>query len=239
MKQVRSTLIAVSVLVLGAAGSWAATAPAPAGHWTGAIQTPGQELQVEVDLAAKAPGTWVGTITIPAQNMRAFPLSSIDVQGEAVSFAMKGIPGDPVFKGKLSAEGAIFSGDFTQGGARLSFSLKRSGEATIAEAPRSTPIAKELEGAWEGSLNAGGTVLRLKLTLTNHAPGGATGTVVSVDQGGVEIPITTVTQTASRLELALPTIGASYSGELKEGRLTGDWKQGAGTLPLVFTRPKP
>ena len=84
----------------------------------------------------------------------------------------------------------------------------------------------------------GGTVLRLKLTLANRAEGGATGTLVSVDQGGVEIPITTVTQTASRLELALPTIGGSFSGDLKEGRLTGDWKQGAGALPLVFHPPQ-
>lgn len=239
MKDVRSTLFAGSVLVLSAAASGAATAPGPAGHWAGTIQTPGQELQVEVDLAAKPPGTWVGTITIPAQNMRAFPLSAIDVQGDAVTFAMKGIPGDPVFKGKVSAEGAALSGDFTQGGAKLTFSLKRSGEAVIAEAPKSTPVTKELEGAWEGSLNISGTVLRLKLTLANHPPSGATGTLLSVDQGGAEIPITTVTQTASHLELALPTIGGSYSGDLKEGKLSGDWKQGPGVFPLVFSRPKP
>jgi len=243
MRVGRSTLIAVSALVMlaarsgAAAAQSAAAAPSAAGHWTGAIQTPGQELQVEVDILANAPGTWVGTISIPAQNIRAFPLSSLEVLGDAVSFAMKGIPGDPVFKGKLSAEGGILAGDLTQGGAKLTFSLKRSGEATIAETATSTPIAKELEGAWEGSLNTGAAVLRLKLTLANRAEGGATGTMVSVDQGGVEIPIATVTQSASRVELALPTIGGSYSGELKDGRLTGDWKQGAATLPLVFARP--
>jgi hypothetical protein len=139
-----------------------------------------------------------------------------------VTFAMKGIPGDPVFKGRLSADGGSLSGDFMQGGARLPFQLKRTGEATIAEAPKSTPVAKEVEGNWEGSLNAGGTVLRLKLKLANRPEGGATGHVVSVDQGGAEIPI-----------------GASYSGELKDGRLVGDWKQGPGTLPLVFSRAKP
>jgi hypothetical protein len=73
-----------------------------------------------------------------------------------------------------------------------------------------TSIAKELEGAWEGSLNAGGTIRRLKLTLANRAEGGATGTMVSLDQGGAEIPIATVTQTASRLEFAVPMIGGSH-----------------------------
>jgi hypothetical protein len=216
-----------------------AHAAGPAGHWKGAIQVPGQELQVEVDLAAKGSAAWVGTITIPAQNLRAFPLSAIEAQGSAVSFAMKGIPGEPAFKGRLSDDGASLAGDFTQGAAHLPFQLKRTGEAVIALTPKSTAIAKELEGSWEGALNAGGSVLRLKLKLANRPEGGATGTVISLDQGTAEIAITTVVQTAARLKLELPSIGASYAGELKDGQLVGDWTQGAGTLPLTFARAKP
>jgi uncharacterized protein len=230
--------VGLGVALFGAQSS-AAQAAGPGGHWKGTIQVPGQELQVEVDLATKEPGVWTGTITIPVQNLRAFPLSSIEAQGNTVSFAMKGIPGEPAFKGRLSDDGASLSGDFTQGGTQLPFQLKRTGEAMIAEIPKSTPVAKELEGSWEGSLNAGGKVLRLKLKLENQPAGGATGSVVSVDQGGTEIAITTITQEAKRLKLELPSIGASYSGELQEGRLVGDWTQGAGTLPLVFARPKP
>ncbi len=152
---------------------------------------------------------------------------------------MQGIPGNPLFKGRLSADGTTLSGDFSQGGATLPFRLERKGEAVIAEPPKSTPVTKELEGDWQGSLNAGGTVLRLKLKLTNRPAGGATGDVVSVDQGGAEIGISTVQQKASHLELRLPTIGASYSGELRDGRLVGTWTQGQGSLPLEFTRPTP
>jgi hypothetical protein len=231
----------MSIMVLGmallGAPSWAAPAAGPAAHWKGAIQVPGQELQIEVDLAEKD-GGWTGTITIPAQNLKAFPLSGVEVQGPAVSFSMKGIPGEPAFKGRLSEDGASLAGDFTQGTGRLPFQLKRTGEATIAEVPKSTPVAKELEGDWEGSLNAGGTVLRLKLKLQNHPEGGATGSVISVDQGGAEIAITSIVQTAQQLKLQLP-IGASYEGELKDGRLVGNWTQGAGPLPLAFARAKP
>jgi hypothetical protein len=240
MKKDRSrTRIVVLAIACAVALSSAAQAQSPAGHWKGAIQTPGQELQVEVDLVSKGPDTWTGAITIPVQNLRAFPLSSIEAKGAAVSFAMKGIPGDPVFKGRLSDDGASLSGEFAQGAARLPFSLKRTGEATNPEAPKSTPVAKELEGKWVGSLNAGGTVLRLELKLSNRTEGGATGSVVSLDQGGGEIPITSVAQTESRLKLELPTIGASYSGELRDGRIVGDWTQGPSTFPLAFTRAKP
>ena len=71
--------------------------------------------------------------------MRAFPLSSVAVQGNTVGFAMNGIPGDPAFKGQLSEDGTTLAGDFTQGQARLAFQLKRTGEAAMAAPPRSTP----------------------------------------------------------------------------------------------------
>src|SRR5687767_6094214 len=114
MKKDRSWRLIVALgAALSAVLSPAAQTAGPAGHWKGTIQVPGQELQVEVDLAAKAPGAWIGTITIPAQNVRAFPLSSIEAQGNAVSFSMKGVPGEPVFKGRLSDDGTTLSGDFS------------------------------------------------------------------------------------------------------------------------------
>jgi hypothetical protein len=233
-----STFLALASLCISAQ-SGAAPAPSPAGHWKGAIQIPGQELPVEVDLAAKGRGAWVGTISIAAQNLHAFPLSSIDAQGEAVTFAMKRVPGEPTFKGRLSADGGSLSGDFMQSGAQLPFQLKRTGDAILAETPKSTAISKDLEGAWQGTVDAGGRPLRLELNLANQPEGGATGHLVSVDQGGAKIAITTITQTGSRLELALASILASYSGELKEGSLVGEWKQGPGTASLVFSRAKP
>ena len=63
--------------------------------------------------------------------------------------------------------------------------------------------------------------------------------MVSVDQGGVEIPITTITQAGSHLTLELPSIAGSYSGDLKDGKLVGTWKQGPGSAPLEFTRATP
>ena len=42
-----------------------------------------------------------GTIWIPAQNLKGFPLSDITVAGTAVGFTMKGVPGGPAFAGTL------------------------------------------------------------------------------------------------------------------------------------------
>lgn len=236
MTQPTRFLLACTLTLAAPGIALAQAATGPGGHWEGSIQVPGQGLAIEVDLANKEAQVWVGTITIPAQNVKAFRLSDITVTGSAVAFAMKGVPGDPRFAGTLSADGKSMSGDLSQGGATIPFTLAWKGEAKIEEPPKSTEITKDLEGSWEGALDVNGTVLRLVLKLTNQ-PGGATGTLLSVDQGGIEIPVTSITQTGSQVKLTLTSINAGYTGDLKDGQVAGTWTQGPGSLPLTFKRP--
>ena len=51
----------------------------------------------------------------------------------------------------------------------------------------------------------------LRLVELANQPGGATGVLVSVDQGGVEIPVTSITQTGSQLKFTITTINAGYT----------------------------
>ena len=237
--QVGSAAVVLFAIVVSAPSvARAGQAPSASGHWTGVLDTPAQPLDVEVDLKPGTPPAWVGTISIPAQNLKAFPLSSITVEGTAVSFVMANVPGTPTFKGTLSADGATLSGDFAQGGGSIPFRMTRKGDAVITPPAKSTVITKELEGTWSGALSVGGQTLRLTLKLANGADA-ATGSIVSVDQGGAEIPITTITQEASHVTLELPMIGAKYSGDLKDGKLVGTWSQGPGSAPLEFTRATP
>jgi hypothetical protein len=235
--------VVLSLAAVAAAGAAAtqpppAAAPTPAGHWQGAIETPGTKLEIAVDLRPKG-DAWEGVITIQSQNVKGYPLTSLAVNGSDVSFAMN-TPGNPSFAGKLDAAGNVLSGDFSQGGATLPFSLSRAGEAKFEPVVPSAAIDKALEGSWEGALSAGGKTLRLVLKLANGTDERATGSIVSVDQGGVEIPIQTVAQSAGQagphLELLLPTIAASYKADLKDNQLSGTWSQAAGSAPLVFKR---
>jgi hypothetical protein len=237
--KVAAVLLGPVLFVLGLAAAPAASAQAPgaSGHWTGMLDTPAQTIDLEVDLQPGTPPAWVGTISIPAQNLKAFPLT-VDVQGTSVSFVMANVPGTPTFKGTLAADGATITGDFSQGGGSLPLKLTRKGDAVIRPAAKSTVIGKDLEGTWSGTLAVGGRTLRLTLKLANGADA-ATGSIISVDQGGAEIPITTITQAGSHLTLELPAIAGSYSGDLKDGVLVGTWSQGPGSAPLEFTRATP
>jgi hypothetical protein len=214
-----------------------ATAPLAwpqAGHWDGAIQTPGPALTIAVDLTKNDKGAWTGAINIPDQHIQGYPLSNIAVEGKSVKFAMAGVPGEPAFDGKLSEDGKTLEGGFTQGGANLTFKVTRTGEPVFA---KSSAISKELEGSWEGTLDANGTKLRLILKLANK-DGSAAGTWVSVDQGGAEIPCATVVQKGSTLDVQAPTIGASFTGQVNKdnSEISGEFAQGMGKFPLTLKR---
>lgn len=237
--------LAIVLVLLGIVASSAGALPpqgtaGAAGHWDGAIEVPGQELQVAIDLAPTADGKkWEGTIAIPAQNVKGLPLGNIAVTGETVTFGMPNFPGSPVFKGTLSKDGKALAGDFTQGGGTVPFKLSRTGDAKMEPRPKSTPITADLEGNWEGTLDIQGkAMLRLIAKLARQPDGTGGGTLVSVDQGGVEIPITAFIQKGTHLTLLLPTIVAQFEGDLKDGELHGTWTQGAGKLPLVLKRAK-
>lgn len=223
-------------LLVVSCAAFAQTATPPSGHWEGILQVPGQELKVEVDLRGTG-SKWEGTISVPAQSLKGFPLGAISVEGDKVTFAMKGIPGDPVFNGTVAKDGKTMSGDFSQGGGTIPFSLTRTGEAKIDPLPKSTPITKALEGSWEGALDIEGKILRLVAKLSSVNGVGA-GTLVSVDQAGVEIPMAAIVQNDAHVQFLLPAIAGSYEGDLKDAELAGKWTQGGRTWPLTFKRSK-
>jgi hypothetical protein len=74
--------------------------------------------------------------------------------------------------------------------------------------------------------------------MTNHADGTATGTITSLDQGGIEFPLG-LTQKAVAVTLNAPAIGGDFFAGTLNGagtELTGTFTQGPVTAPLVFRR---
>jgi dipeptidyl aminopeptidase/acylaminoacyl peptidase len=97
--------------------------------------------------------------------------------------------------------------------------------------------AKDFEGSWQGTLDAGGTKLRLVVTVTKSDAGVYAGKLDSLDQGAT-IPIDTITVNidAVRLEIKSPAI--VFEGTLNKERteLTGTFTQGDQQLPLTLKR---
>jgi hypothetical protein len=209
----------------------------PSGHWEGSIQSSIGQLNFEIDLARNRTGEFTGAVNQPLEHLTGLPLANIVVDGKSVRFQVKGTPGERAFKGTISDDGKSISGDYSQGGYTIPFSVTRTGDARFEAAVKNPPISSEFEGVWNGTLAANGKQLRAILTLANQPDGIASGSFVTVDDG-LEIPIATITQNASSLTLDLKAVGASYSGTLNPDatEMAGTYTQGSHVLPLTFRR---
>jgi hypothetical protein len=204
------------------------------GHWSGSVEVPDHPLAMEVDLDKGANG-WIGSISIPAQNASGIPLDAITFTSGKCTFRVKGAPGDPTFTGTLSADGKTMAGELTQGPGSVPFKFSRTGDPKVEEVKTSPALAKNLLGTWEGTLEGPG--LRLVLKMSNDAAG-ARAVLISVDQGGTEIPVSAIDQKDSRLTLVIKMVGGRYEAEIdKEGsELNGTWTQGGNGLPLKLKK---
>ena len=226
------SLLVVSLLIAPAAAR-AQTIDA-SGHWEGTISTPMGEMLFHVDLSKNAKGDVIGTYSRPDNNLAGLPLTRVTLDGRAIGFVLTG---NTIFEGVLQADGKTISGDVTAPIGTAPFTMTRTGEAVFAPAPKNSPIAGTFEGTWNGTLSLQGESLRLILRMTNQADGTASGTIVSVDRGGLELTLG-MTQKASMLTLNSPVIGGDFfTGALNaSGELAGTFTQGPVTAPLTFVR---
>jgi hypothetical protein len=215
----------------------AQTAVDPSGHWEGTIQTPEMVMNVEIDLTKNSKGVLSGTFGQPGQAVKGLPLSSVDVAGRTVRFVLKANAQMSTFEGEVSDDGKTMAGNVTQAGGSVPFSLTRTGDARIAPPPKNIAIGKELAGIWNGTLDLKERQMRIVLTLTNHADGTATGTIMSPDGSGVEIPLA-ITHKGAAVAINVPSVGITFTGTLKPdaSELAGTWTQGDVSLPLTFRR---
>jgi hypothetical protein len=209
----------------------------PSGHWEGTISAPMGDIRIEVDLAKDGKGKPVGTFGQPDQKLKGFPLSNVIVEGGTVGFEIVSTGGGR-FDGILSDDGKSLSGAFNAQAGTVPFSLTRKGDAVIEAAPRNAAVSKDVEGAWNGTLDVQGRQLRLVLKLANQPDGSSLGSMISVDEGGVELPLT-IAQKGASLSLDVRVIGSNWSGDLNaaHNELVGMYRLSEGmTLPLTFRR---
>ncbi|HEY2905358.1 MAG TPA: hypothetical protein VGJ29_05610 [Vicinamibacterales bacterium] len=206
----------------------------PSGHWEGKIQIPNHELAVAVDLAKTAAGEWIGSVSIP-DSVTDVPLSDIAVNGQAVRFSAA-LPGKTTFDGSLSAASGV-SGTVSNVEGGVPFQLTRAGDASVKLPPASSVLPKAFDGTWEGVVDKDGKSRRVLIRLWPAADGTALAAVVAVDQGNLEIPVTTVTVHDNELALDVRAVSGTYRGTLgADGAITGEWREHSTRMALTVRR---
>lgn len=230
----RATYGAFVILLALAGLASAQNASKVGGHWEGKIAIPDHELSIAIDLAPAAEGAWIGSMSVVGTSSIDVPLAALAVDGGAVKFVAN-LPEKATFAGKLSVDGATLSGTAANAQGEAPFSVSRSGEAKVKVPAPSSPLTKDFEGAWDGSLTAGGNQVQVGMKLVRGADGLAVATLIS--HGTMEIPAATVTLRGKDLRLEIPAVSASYQGTLNDGgEITGELTQGGEKLALTFKR---
>jgi hypothetical protein len=234
------TLVAIFFLLL-LANSETEAAEVPSaleGRWSGTIQIPGRELVLVVDLAGGS--NWSGSATFPGLNVKGAQLTDIKVQGADISFGVQAITGagveSPRIKARLSDRKLV--GDFAQGGNTARFVLEKMGPPQVEEVPRSTPVAKEFEGEWNGGYELLGYPRKVTLKLQNHDSQPASADWVIVGRKTNNLSVDRIAQQGSFITVECSSFGISYEGRLENGEIHGTVLQGPIEVDLILHRSK-
>jgi hypothetical protein len=233
---VNTLLVSLGVL---AASIAAAQSPAdPTGHWEGTITAPMGQLDFEIDVVRDASGTLVATYGQKATGVRGLPLTQVTLEGRTLTFVLfAGGQGGGSFTGDVLSDGKTISGDVRATIGSAPFMLYRTGVATMLPKVTNAAVSKVLEGRWTGSLDAGGNVIGLILTVVNRADG--TASVLIAQDVRPEVQVDAVLkENGTAISFEVPATSATWTGTLDGDSLKGSWTQPGGSLPLTFARAK-
>jgi hypothetical protein len=228
-------LVRLIAVVIVAAASPCRAEDVISGRWEGTVRIPDDELNVIVDLAEQN-GAWVGSIIIPGLGVKGTPLADIQVESPDVKFAVKGPLGIRMNLRLLDAEKKL-AGNFEQAGNHAPATLQKRGPPQVEYPPRSTPVAKELEGEWKGDYDMLGYTRHVSIKFANH-PDRATADFVVVGRKHNVLPVDLVTQEGDLVTVDSHDMSFGFEGRLRDGKLTGAIRQGAIETPLVLVRAK-
>src|SRR5471032_419065 len=212
----------LSALLLTLAAAAPASAQTIAGDWQGTLSINGVELRLLFHLTPDGKGALTATLDSLDQGARGIPAASAAVADSSLKVDLPQIMAS--YEGKIDADVTAITGTFSQGGMSFPLNLARPpAPSTVKRIPKPSDI----DGDWEGTLNAGGTALRAVFHIVTFEDG-MTATMDSPDQGARGVPVGGVTRTGAKLDLEMKQLLGGFSGTIDAGLSTidGTWTQG-------------
>jgi pimeloyl-ACP methyl ester carboxylesterase len=192
------------------------------GDWQGTLKVGAGELHLALHISAGDKGALKATMDSIDQGANGIPVTAITVKDSKLTFTIDSIHGS--YEGAVDAGATTVKGTWTQGQAL---------PLTFTRAVKSSDI----DGAWQGTLDVGGTKLRTVFHLTTTKDGLAA-TLDSPDQGAAGLPVASARREGATLTLQMPSLGAQYHGTIAKdlSAIDGTFTQGGASLPLTLKR---
>ncbi len=217
----------------------ACAAPAqtsPAGHWEGTLKADNRDITLGLDLARNAKSEWIASMSVPAEKATGLVVQDVSVNGNSVKFTAVELMMSKVDLA-LSPDGTM-TGTISNRGMTQPIQFKRTGEANVQLTPASPAVSRDLEGDWEGSVQAPGRALKILFHFRNQPDGTVAATVDTPDSGAFGLPLNDVKQTGQKVELGMKIAHATFQGTLNPatGQLEGEFKHEDTGFPLTLRK---
>ena len=220
---------AILLVALALCFASASRAQSIAGDWEGTLHAGSQDLRLVLHITKSDDGNLHATLDSIDQGANGIPVTTITFKESKLNFTSDAVHGK--YEGDVDKDVTTIKGTWTQG-TPLPLNFERA-KKHAAAAP------SDIDGAWSGALDAGGTKLRLVFHIKNTDEG-LTATMDSPDQGASGIPVTKVTRDGDSVKIEMKQIGGGFEGKLDKElqTLDGTWSQGGGSAALVLKRGK-
>ena len=216
------------------------------GYWKGTLKVEKTTLRVDLKIAERADGTFRVTGDSPDQGGSDIEATAVTYHRPTLKIEFGGISGN--FEGAVDESDRVITGNLVSNGHPLPLTLERAKPETAAALDPAIEAQKDyshtspndLPGHWQGTLDVkqSGVKLRLAVNIAKLPDGKFSALMISLDQGGAEIPANNIQFIPPNVRLEWSAIGGSFNGKLENGKISGAWRQGGGALPLVLERDR-
>jgi hypothetical protein len=223
-------------LVLKHVPAQAAPTAQIAGDWEGALNAGGVQLRLVLHVAAGKDGALSASLDSIDQGANGIPVSAITLKDSKLNLTVDAVHG--TYEGTVSADASAIAGTWSQG-TPLALNFKRA-ETTRAASPAPQPAtASDIDGVWQGALDAGGTQLRILFKIVNTQDG-LTAQMQSPDQSPVWVKASTVSRSGGAISIALNGLSIAYEGKFAGDlqSVDGSFTQAGNSLALALKRVK-
>jgi hypothetical protein len=216
------------------------------GYWKGTLKVEKTTLRVDLKIAERADGTFRVTGDSPDQGGSDIEATAVTYHRPMLKVEFGGIMGS--YEGTVDESDRAIAGNLVSNGHTLPLNLERAKPETAAALDPAIEAQKDyshtspndLPGHWQGTLDVkqAGVKLRLAVNIAKMPDGKFSASMISLDQGGAEIPANNIQFIPPNVRLEWSAIGGSFNGKLENGKISGAWRQGGGALPLVLERDR-
>ena len=217
------TLCLLSAIALASPVA-AQSQPRIAGDYVGSLGG----LHLRLHLRADPAGVLSGSLDSLDQGAMGLPCADLRLDVRALSFSVPSVHGS--WKGTVSTDGQTLTGTWDQG-SLMPLIFARD---TFVAARKPSRV----DGVWLGTLQAGGSALRIQLHVKSDNSGQEFCAFDSLDQRAIGLACAQAAFTGHDFSFDVPIVGGHYQGELSTdgNTLTGSWSQKKTAFPLTLKR---